>query len=171
MWISKSGLGLYPRSHQFKFLAFHYNTIVLIIILNIWYPWNRLLRNAFGWHRNFSFFSSSPFQCQGYFHPKHKDTKNFENPPQPCHAGIHRIALTEFFQMSTHVLGYTFQSFFKFLHHFLMAKWATSSIIMRDPPGELIGWATLIRIWMPVELSYILTHSCLEVSSTKSVRT
>ena len=37
------------------------------------------------------------------------------------------IALTEHFQMSTHLPG--FQSYSGFLHHFVLAKLATSSII------------------------------------------
>ena len=42
------------------------------------------------------------------------------------HVGIHRIALAEYSQMSTHLLG--LQSFSRFLHHFVLAKLATSSI-------------------------------------------
>ena len=58
--------------------------------------------------------------------PKHKDAKNLWKPSKPYHVGIHWIALVECFQMSTHLLG--FQSFFRFLHHFVLAKLATSSI-------------------------------------------
>ena len=43
-----------------------------------------------------------------------------------CHNGTHLIALAEHSQMSTHLPG--FQSFFLFLHHFVLAKLATSSI-------------------------------------------
>ena len=35
--------------------------------------------------------------------------KDFEKPSKPCHVGIHRIALAELSQMSTHLPG--FQSF------------------------------------------------------------
>ena len=44
---------------------------------------------------------------------------------KPCHFGIHRIALAENSQMITHVP--VFQSFYSFLHHFVLAKLATSS--------------------------------------------
>ena len=53
---------------------------------------------------------------------------------------IESLALAEKCQMSTHVPG--FQSFFIFLHHFLMAKLATSSIrvsIVRDIQSTLDG--------------------------------
>ena len=43
-----------------------------------------------------------------------------------CHVGIHWKALPEYFPLSTHVSR--FQSFFRFLHHFVMTKLATSSI-------------------------------------------
>ena len=60
------------------------------------------------------------------------DTK-FKNTFKPCHLGFHWIALAEYSQMSTfstHMPG--FQSFFRFLHHFLLAKLATSSISVND---------------------------------------
>ena len=45
----------------------------------------------------------------------------------PCHVGPHWIALDEYSQMSTHMPG--FQSFFSFfLHHFVLAELATTSI-------------------------------------------
>ena len=43
-----------------------------------------------------------------------------------CDVGTHWKALDEYFQMSTQLLG--FPSFFRFLHHFVLAKLATSSI-------------------------------------------
>ena len=49
---------------------------------------------------------------------------------KPCHVGIHWIVLAEFSQMSTHVPG--FQSFLRFLHHFVLAKLATTSIRVID---------------------------------------
>ena len=52
--------------------------------------------------------------------------KNFRKLAKPCHVGIHWIALAEYFQMSTHMPG--FQSFSGFLHLFVLAKLATSSI-------------------------------------------
>ena len=50
------------------------------------------------------------FQCCGYYCPKHKDANIFQKPSNPCHVGIHRIALAEYSQMSIHVPGV--QSFF-----------------------------------------------------------
>ena len=52
--------------------------------------------------------------------------KDFWKPSKPCHVGILWTALTEYSQLSTHMQG--FQSFFVFLHHFILAKLATSSI-------------------------------------------
>ena len=46
--------------------------------------------------------------------------KDFGKPSKPCHVGIHWIALTVFFQLSTHLPGV--------LHHFVLAKLAISSI-------------------------------------------
>ena len=43
-----------------------------------------------------------------------------QKPSDPCHVGIHKKALAEYFQMSTHMPG--------FLHHFVFAKLATISI-------------------------------------------
>ena len=60
---------------------------------------------------------------------RHKD---FWKPSKPCHVGIHWIALAVCSQMSTHVPG--FQSLFSvFLQHFVLAKWATSSIRVEGP--------------------------------------
>ena len=54
-------------------------------------------------------------------------SEDFWKTFKPCHVGIHWKALTEFFQMSTHVPG--FQSFFSgFLHHFVIAKLASRSM-------------------------------------------
>ena len=49
---------------------------------------------------------------------------------KPCHVGIHWIVLTEYSQMSTHLPG--FQSFLRFLHHFVLAKLASSSIRVKN---------------------------------------
>ena len=58
---------------------------------------------------------------------KAQGCKEFLKPSKPWHVGIHRTALAEYSQMSTHVQG--FKSFLKaFLHHFVLAKLATSSI-------------------------------------------
>ena len=53
-------------------------------------------------------------------------SKKIWKSSKPCHVGIHWKALDEYFQMSTHLSG--FLSFFSFLHHFVLAKIATSSI-------------------------------------------
>ena len=53
--------------------------------------------------------------------------KDFRQSSKPCHFGIHCITLVEYSQMITHVPG--FQSLFRFLHHFVLAKLATSSSI------------------------------------------
>ena len=46
---------------------------------------------------------------------KYKDAKL--KPSEPCHAGIHWKALTEYFQMSTHVPVFqSFSSFFSILY-------------------------------------------------------
>ena len=58
---------------------------------------------------------------------KAQGCKTFENRPSlNCHVGTHWKALTEYSQMCTHLPG--FQSFFSFLHHFVMAKLAISTI-------------------------------------------
>ena len=48
--------------------------------------------------------------------PKAQGRKCFWKSSKPCHVGIHRIALTEYYQMSTHVPG--FQSFFRYFASF-----------------------------------------------------
>ena len=57
---------------------------------------------------------------------KAQDCKDFWKPSKPYHVGIHWIGPAEHSQMSTHVPG--FWLFFRFLHHFVLAKLATSSI-------------------------------------------
>ena len=57
---------------------------------------------------------------------KAQGCKDFRKPFKPCDVGIHWIALAEYSQMSSNVPG--FKSFFRFLHNFVMAKLATSSI-------------------------------------------
>ena len=57
---------------------------------------------------------------------KAQGRKDFQKRSKPCHVGIHPIALAEYSQMSTHLTG--IQSFLGFLHHFVLAKLATSSI-------------------------------------------
>ena len=65
---------------------------------------------------SFNLPSSKAQGCNVYF---------LENHYKPCHFGIHLIALAEYSQISIHVPG--FQSFF-ILHHFVLAKLATSNI-------------------------------------------
>ena len=55
--------------------------------------------------------------------------KDCFKPSKPCHIGIHFIAITEYSQI-THVP--VFQSFFRFLHHFVLTKLATSSRRVKD---------------------------------------
>ena len=45
---------------------------------------------------------------------------DFWKPSEPCHVGVHWIALAEYSQMSTHLPG--FQSFQGFLHPFVLAR-------------------------------------------------
>ena len=59
--------------------------------------------------------------------------KKLWKPSKPCHVGIHWKAPAEYFHMSTHLPG--FQSFSNFLHHFVLAKLATSSIYKGLNPG------------------------------------
>ena len=56
---------------------------------------------------------------------KAQGRKDFRKPSKPCHVCIHWIALVEYSKMSTHVPG--FQSFFRFLLHFVLASsiWET----------------------------------------------
>ena len=57
---------------------------------------------------------------------KAQGCKDFWKSPKPCYVGIWWIALSEYSLMSTHVPG--FQSFFRVLHNFVLAKLADSSI-------------------------------------------
>ena len=57
---------------------------------------------------------------------KAQGCKNRLKPSKTCHVGIHWIDLAEYSQMSTYLPW--FQLFFSLLHHFVMAKLATSSI-------------------------------------------
>ena len=62
---------------------------------------------------------------------KAQGCKDLWKPSQPCHVGIHWIALAEYSQMRSMYQGFNLFSvffFFFFLHHFVLAKLATSSI-------------------------------------------
>ena len=56
--------------------------------------------------------------------------KPFENPSKPCHVDIHCMAITEYSQTSTQYYPCARVSvmFLEFLHDFVLAKLATSSI-------------------------------------------
>ena len=67
---------------------------------------------------------------------KAQDLKNFfYKSSKSCHVGIHWKALSECSQMSTHLPG--FRSFFRFWHHFVMAKLATSSTRVKHCMAKL----------------------------------
>ena len=57
---------------------------------------------------------------------KRQGRKYFWKLSKPCNVGTHWIALDEYSQVSTQLPG--FQSFFRFLHHFVLAKLATCSV-------------------------------------------
>ena len=61
---------------------------------------------------------------------KAQERKDFWKPFKPCHFGIHWIALAENSKMSTICQG--FNHFAGFLHHFVLAKLATSSIRIKQ---------------------------------------
>ena len=63
----------------------------------------------------------------GYFYTKYKNIKGLAKSSDKYHVGIHWKGLTEYYQMSTHVPG--FSHFLGFLHHFVLANLATTSII------------------------------------------
>ena len=66
--------------------------------------------------------------------PEAQGRKDFWKASNPCHVGIHWIALAEYSQMSTHMPG--FQSFFRFFHNFVAAKSASSSIKVNAHIGQ-----------------------------------
>ena len=72
----------------------------------------------------------SPSNAEATFIQQTSTQSFFWKPSKPYHVGIHWMALTEYSQMSTHVPG--FQSYSRFLHHFVLAKLATSSIIIKS---------------------------------------
>ena len=65
------------------------------------------------------------------FSSKAQGYKAFRKPSRPCRIGIHWIALARYSQMSTHVPGFSVISL-GFLHHFGLAKLATSSIWVKE---------------------------------------
>ena len=105
----------------------------------------------------------NPSNAEAILSSKAQGNRNLCKPSKPCHVGIHWIALAEYSQMSTHLPG--FQSIFRFLHHFVLAKLVTSSIrvikfihlylLHRNKPNCCISL---------VQAS--LTHSCLKILSS-----
>ena len=73
-----------------------------------------------------------------------KDAKIFENHLKPCHVGIDMIAITEYFKMNIYVPG--FQSFLGFLHHFVLAKLATSNRRIKIFSEKCIGHKEMLKI-------------------------
>ena len=71
-----------------------------------------------------------PYQCWGYFRPKHKDANIFENHLNPVILVL----------IGSHLLNtlwrvpmlQSFSHFSSFLHHFVLAKLATSSIRVKE---------------------------------------
>ena len=66
-----------------------------------------------------------PLQSKGQGH------KDLWKSSEPCHVGIHWIALTEYSQMSTHN-SQSFSIFSAFLCHLILVKLATSSISVNN---------------------------------------
>ena len=89
----------------------------------IWHEFfNYLWYSPVIWHQLFNYLWYSPVIWHQLFHWK----ADFWKTSKPCHVGIHWIALAEFSQVSTHMPG--LQLFFPgFLHHFVLAKLATSN--------------------------------------------
>ena len=80
---------------------------------------------------------------------KAQGCKDFWEPSKSCHAGIHWVALTEYSQMSTHLPGS--QSFSGVLHHFVLAKLATSSIKIKTSHLDVFFFSFLS--WFPAPIS------------------
>ena len=107
---------------------------------------------------------------------KAQGRKDFWKRSKPCYVGIHRIALTEYSPVSTHVPGYqSFSRFFVsfcigqfsnqqqrrfnwhwFLHHFALAKLATSSN----------GVKRFLRSQMPYSLPHLISSSPTTTNTT-----
>ena len=101
---------------------------------------------------------------------KAQGCKDFWKQSKPCHVGNHGKRFAEHSHMSTHVPG--LQSFSGFLHHFVLAKLATTSIrvkLPRDsqeqlrPPQKAEGWAVSVR------RRTTLLQECKELSRERKV--
>ena len=70
------------------------------------------------------------------FSSKAQGCKVFSKPFKPCHVGgIHWIALAKYSQLSTCPMCQGFSHFSGFLHNFVMAKLASSSILRDNNTG------------------------------------
>ena len=78
--------------------------------------------------------------------------KHFWKPSLPCHIGIHWKALAEYSQMRPICQG--FSEFSGCVHHFVMAKFATSSIKVNTSLCTQFGSFPHISVWI---LLYLLT--------------
>ena len=98
-------------------------------VMSLWYPLSLLYVSFIAVRKRLltpvSCFDLNPFMLRLLL-SEAQGCKNLWKPSKPYHVGIHWIALIECSQMSTHLLG--FQSFFRFLHYFVLAKLATSII-------------------------------------------
>ena len=118
-------------------------------------------------------FETSSIRVKNYtsrmIHPSNAEATSVQRtssswkPIIPCQVGIHWIALAEYSQMATRVTG--FQSFFRFfLHHFLLANLATSSIRVKInywlskvfSIEELIWWSACNKVPCKLNLKWIL---------------
>ena len=98
-----------------------------------------------------------PFQCWGYFCPKHKDAKIFEKHLNP-------VMLVLIRKPSLSTLGWVpicqgFSHFSAFLYHFVLAKLATSSIRVKgcivlasSGSGRHLDTQTLKIVFIPLNV-------------------
>ena len=97
-------------------------------------------------HTIFTTRITNPSSAKTIFSKSKTMQRFFWTPSKPCHVGIHWIAIAEYSQMSTHMPW--FQSFFKgFLHHFILAKFATSSIRANIALPCLYVWPWASGVW------------------------
>ena len=97
-------------------------------------------------HRTLNIHCLTLVMLRLFFLSKAQGRKTFSETFKPCHVGIHWIALTGYSLMSTHMPW--FEYFFQFLQHFVLAKLVINSTSVK-----------------------YLTHSCLEISFKRVVRT
>ena len=92
----------------------------------------------------------NPSNAEAILSSKAQGHKYFWKPSKPCHIGIYWIALVEYSRMSTHMPG--FQSFSGFLHYFVLAKLATSSLTVK------FRWTFLLLIFFQTRLLSVNFH-------------